>query len=229
MKIITGIEQGTLEWQELRRGKITGTKLCEVMGSDLDRTRLCAELIAEEGTEQTKAMRPTPEMERGTAEEVFARKAFEKKYAKKVEQVTMLISDEFAYFGVSPDGLIKDKKTKKYTEQIEIKNPNSSTLIMYKMANMVDGCILTKKHFLGIPQDYLWQVIASFLINEDLQKLHFVVYDARFIDDEHKMYVITVERDNEMLQSAMNEARESLKGFREQWLKVKDIVLPSNF
>lgn len=231
MKIIRGIDQGTLEWQQLRRGKITGTKLADVMGSPLDRLNLIAELIAEEGTEQTKAMRPTPEMERGQAEEVFARQAFADKYKKKVETATMLVSDQYPWLAVSPDGIIPDRKGKfaQYTEQIELKNPNSATMIKYKMANLVSGCPLSKKHFLGIPCDYQWQIVASFLVNDELKKMYFVVYDARFIDDEHKMYVVTVDRDNEDLQKAMIQAGVALESFREEWLATKEIVLPITF
>lgn len=235
MKIIKGVEQGTHEWMALRRGRVTGTKLQEVMGSPLERLKLMSELIAEEGTEQTKAFRPTAEMERGSAEEVFAIKAYEERYGKKVEKVTMIISDEFPWFGVSPDGLIcsygiiKDKKTKLYTEAIEIKNPNSSTMIMYKMGNLVPDCSLGKKHWLGIPLDYKWQVVGSFLVNPDLERLHFVVHDARFIDEDHKIYVVTVERDHPQLQEALTEARAALVSFREEWIKVRDIVLPASF
>ena len=186
MKIIKGIEQGSFDWLKMRQGMVTGTKLADVMGSPLDRYKLISELIAEEGTETLKTLRPTPEMERGSAEEVFAVKAYEAKYGKKVEKATMLISDDMPWFGVSPDGLVKDKKTKKYNHQIEIKNPNSSTMILYKMGNMIEGHPLAKKHFLGVPLDYQWQIVASFLVNEDLETMDFIVYDARFISDDHK-------------------------------------------
>ena len=73
MKIIN-CNQGTQEWIEARRCMITGTKLDSVMGTKLDQLMLACELIGEEATEQTKAFKATIEMERGTAEEVFARK-----------------------------------------------------------------------------------------------------------------------------------------------------------
>jgi hypothetical protein len=227
MRVIQGIEQGTSEWHALRRGRVTGTKLCDVMGTPLARLSLIAELIAEEGTEQTKAFRATPEMERGAAEEAFAIRAYEKKNGVKVEKATMLISDEFDWLGISPDGLVKENG--KYSEQLELKNPNSSTLILYKMANEVPNCPLAKKHFLGVPNDYKWQIVGSFLVNEDLERMRFVVYDARFINDTHKMYVVTIERSNPELQAALEEARRELIDFREEWLNYKDIVLPDNF
>lgn len=221
MIIIRDIEQGTKEWQDLRRGKITGTKLCDVMGTKAAYESLVAELIAEEGTEQIKVTRSTAAMERGTAEEVFARKAYADKFGVRVEQVTMLFSEKYPWLGVSPDGMVKDKKTKKYTGQIEIKNPESSTMISYRMGN--DLCEL------GIPKAYKWQVVQSFLVNKDLEWLDFVVYDARFIEDEHKMWVVRITDDNEALIEAMALAMGRLLPFRDYWNETRERVLPSNF
>lgn len=230
MKIIKDIEQGTQEWHELRRCKVTGTKLDDVMGTPLARLTLIAELIAEEGTEQSKILRPTLEMERGTAEEVFAVKKYESKSLKKIEKICMCISDDFEWFGYSPDGLIKDKSGK-YSEGIEVKNPDSKTLIFNKMVNMIPDLPISKskQSFLGIPPDYKWQVVASFLVNKEQQTLHFIIHDARFIDDEAKLYIIDVERNDPLLQEAMKEAEIALVQFRKDWLMYKEIVLPNNF
>lgn len=220
MIVITDIEQGTLEWQALRRGMVTGTKLCDVLGTPLARKKLISCLIAEEGTEQTKVIRASAEMERGVAEEIFAVKAFEHKFGKRVSRVTLCISEEFPWLACSPDGLIKDKKGR-YPEQLEVKNPDSATMISYRLGEgMCD---------LGVPKDYKWQVVDAFLVNEDLQRLHFVVYDARFIEEEHKMLVVVVERHSAVLQEAMQEAREALSSFRVEWMRCKELVLPSNF
>lgn len=230
MKVIKDIEQGTQEWHDLRRCKVTGTKLADVMGTPLARLKLIAELIAEEGTEQSKIIRPTLEMERGTAEEIFAIKKYQKKSLKKIEKICMCISDDFDWFGYSPDGLIKDKSAK-YSEGIEVKNPDSKTVIWNKMVNMIPELPIAKSNqsFLGIPPDYKWQVVASFMVNKDQQKLHFLIHDARFIDDDAKLYVITIDRNDPLLQEAMKEAGEELVRFRKDWLAYKEIVLPSNF
>ena len=109
MKVIKDIEQGSQEWHELRRGRITGTCLKDVMGTPELQLKLIAELIAEEGTEQSKITRPTPEMERGIAEEVFTIKRYEDKYKRKVEKVTICIHDDYNWLAYSPDGLVKEK------------------------------------------------------------------------------------------------------------------------
>lgn len=232
MLVINDIEQGTAEWHDARRCKISGTKLKKIMGTALNRFELIAELIAEEGTEQSNIMRPTQEMERGSAEEVFAIKLFEKQTGKKVEQVGLCVSEEFEWAVLSPDGLIKDAQGK-YSEAIEVKSPNSATLIKYRLANLLDqkatGLTASQTPFLGVPADYKWQVVHYFVVNQDLRKLHFVTYDERFIESDKKLYIVEVNWENEVLQEAINEAREALKKFRGTWLEWKELVLPSNF
>ena len=225
MQIITGIEQGSLEWHELRRGKVTGTCLADIMGSEQDRLKLIAELIAEEGTEQSKILKPTVEMERGIAEEIFTIKRYEDKFKVKVDRVTFCISDDFNWLAYSPDGLVKIVKG------IEIKNPDSKTMILYKMNNLVDGIKIppAKRPFCGIPQEYKWQVVCSFIVNKEQEDMDFIISDARFIEDEHKMYIINIKRDNPELQEAINQALEELPKFRQQWLRIKEIVLPIKF
>ncbi len=232
MQVIKNITQGTLEWHEARRMKITGTKLKSVMGTDLARFDLIAELIAEEGTESTKSFRATEEMDRGTQEEVFAIKLFEKQTGKKVDKIGLCKSDEFDFVTLSPDGLILGADFK-YTEAVEVKSPNSATVIKYKLANMIDPketkLTPSKKPFLGIPSEYKWQIVMYFLVNPDLRKLHFVTYDERFIEGAQKLYIVEVNWENEILQEAILDAKTALALFRVTWLKWKDVVLPTNF
>ena len=229
MKVIKDIEQGSQEWHELRRGKVTGTCLADVMGTPLARHQLIAELIAEEGTEQTKVLRPSVEMERGIAEEVFTIKRYEEKFSRKVEKVTICISDDYDWLAYSPDGLILENG--QYKRGLEVKNPDSKTMIFYKMTNLIPDIKLSasKTPFLGVPNEYKWQVVLSFIVNNQQEVLDFVISDARFIDDEAKMYVIEVRRDNPLLQQAIQEAETQLESFRKEWLKCKELVLLSNF
>lgn len=232
MKVIDNIEQGTQEWHEARRCKVSGTKLKDVMGTDLNRFDLIAELIAEKGTEQSKTFRATEEMERGSAEEVFAIKSFERQTGKKVTQVGMCVSDEHDWLTLSPDGLIMDAEGK-YSEAVEIKSPNSATVIKYKLANMIPQTetklIPSKQPFLGIPAEYKWQCVQYFIVNPDLRKLSFVAYDERFIDGNQKLYIVELNWENEVLQKAIFDAKKSLLEFRERWQKWEEIVLPTNF
>lgn len=244
---ISNFEQGTREWHEARRACITGTKLEAVMGSQLARVKLAADLIAEEGTEQSKNFRPTPEMERGTNEEPFAVKAYEAKTGRKVQHVGICTSQNRPWLKYSPDGLIPTKG--KFTRGIEIKNPNSDTRTFYKMLNEIGMEELglgrysavnknnpesrfvpsSDQPFLGIPADYKWQVVCGFLVVNEMEELDFICYDARFIDPEQRLYVVTVKRSDPLMQQALQEAEIALEQFRKDWLRWKQIVLPVSF
>lgn len=247
MKVIQ-IEQGSADWHALRRCTVTGTKLDAVMGTPQARVSLIAELIAEGGTEQTKRHHMSLEMERGHDEEVFALKLFEKQTGKKVTHGGMWRSDKYVYLACSPDGSIEEKNGD-ILEAVEVKNPDSKNKIFYQLTNMVGMEELglgtwsretaknpisvfkpsSKNPFLGIPPDYKWQCVDYFLVNEKLQRLHFVIHDARFIDADAKLDIITIERDDPELQTALKEVEEALVKFREDWMKWQEIVLPSKF
>ena len=229
MRVVTGIEQGTMEWHIERMKRVTATALEDVMGPESAQLALIAELIAEEATEQAKITRPTAEMERGNAEEGFAIKEFERQYGKKIDKATICIHDEWDWLAWSPDGLIKVGK--KYKEAVEVKNPDSKTGMLYRIYNMVAGVKIpkSKEPFLGVPADYKWQCVDAFIVNEDLEKLYFLVYDSRIINPENRLYVVVLTRDMPELQDAIAEAKERLVEFRSRWLEIRDKILPNNF
>jgi hypothetical protein len=246
MKILN-LEQGTQEWLDARRCMITGTRMDSVVGTPLDRLMLACELIAEEMSEQSKVMKVTPEMERGTAEEVFARQRFMSDTGKAVEEIGFCVSDEFDYVGVSGDGWIKNDGV--LSEAIEIKSPDTKTAVFYQLADKLAPEVIglgswskptkaepepvfkpsAKAPFLGIPSNYKSQVLTYFIVNENLKKLYFCVYDQRFVDDKSKMYIIEVNRDNELLQDAIKEYKEAIVSFRAFWLDCRKEVINDNF
>lgn len=230
MKVID-IEQGTMEWQTLRRCKITGTKLEDVMGTPLARMQLTAELIAEEATEQTKFVRPTEEMERGTNEEEFAIKLFEEQTKRKFKRGGVWLSEEYDFLAHSPDASFSNKKGE-ITEAVEVKNPDSKTAIFSRLANMIPqeetGLPKGRLPFLGVPPDYKWQCVNYFLVNPKLEKLHFLIHDARFIDPKAKLYAVTVVRGPD-IQEAVEQAQQALIEFRARWVTWKEIILPTEF
>ena len=246
MKIIE-CEQGTNAWLESRRCMITGTKLGDVMGTKLDKLMLICDLIGEEASEQSKAFKATAEMERGTLEEVFARKHFEKIKNKKVKEIGFCISDEFPWLGCSADGWIENKGI--LDEAIEIKSPDTKNAVFYRLETMFTAEELglgsysavtlknpdpvfkpsAKAPWLDIPSQYQWQTVNYFLVNENLKKMYFCIYDARFLDEESKMTIVEINRDNEILQDCLKEARQELIKFREMWIAYRDAIIKDNF
>lgn len=237
MKIIE-CEQGSPEWNGYRRNRITGRKLDKVMGGPVAQFGLICDLISEEATEQSKIIRASQEMERGNNEEPFAIKMFEEMTGKKVDRLGLCISDQADWLALSPDGFIKNKKGK-YTEALEIKSPDSSTAVYYKLTNLIpleelgmikkNGECTAAAPFCGIPSEYKWQVIHYFIVNEDLQTLHFGIYDGRFLNNEAQLYVVSVNRTDEQIRLAITDAQNELLLFREKWLKYREIILLDNF
>lgn len=230
------VEQGSPEWYEVRRGMVTGTRMDSVMGTSLERTMLACELIAEMvSTEQSDSFR-SGAMERGIEQEPLARKHFTDLTGKKVDEIGFCISDTHNYLGVSGDGWIANDKGI-YTEALEIKCPNTKTAIFYKISDKLGAEQLglgswsavtktnpesvfkpsAKAPFFGIPAEYKWQVVTYFMVNTDLEKLHFAVYDNRISQDKNKMHIVTVSR--EQLAPAITEAFAELETFREFWMK----------
>ena len=248
MIVLKDLEQGSEAWYKERLCSVTGSRAEGVFGTDLARVQLIAELIAEEGTEAAKITRATPEMERGTYEEAFALKLFEEKTGKTIEKVGICINDNLPWLKCSPDALIPDEKGE-YTEAVEVKSPDSKTATFYKMTNKIGMERLglgsysaisknnpvsvfkpsAKNPFLGVPADYKWQAVNYFLVNDKLQKLYFVIYDARFIEEEQKIEIIEVNRSDIEMQEAIREAEFELERFRRDWLEWRDIILPNNF
>ena len=244
MRVID-VEQGSQEWRKERLAKVTGTRMDSVMGSQLDQLMLACELIAEEATEQGAEFKATKPMVRGIEEEPFARKAFQEATGKKVEELGFCISDEYDYLGVSGDGWIKHKG--KYTEALENKSPDSKIAVFYTVCTEMPpeelglGSYSTvtktnpepvfkpsaKAAYYGIPAQYKWQVITYFVVNTDLQKLYFTVFDSRFIDDRAKLKIVEITR--EQVQNEIDEAVKELVKFREFWLKLRGIIIKDDF
>lgn len=200
MKIIR-IEQRSPEWNDMRRGKVTGTILSRVLGGKKTRESAFYEILAGRITE-SDGYDDESAMARGTRLESEARSLFEKKTGKKVEQVGFVIADWHPNVGYSPDGLIKVGK--KYLEDIEIKCLSS--------ANHVRA-MLTKK----VPDDYLEQIIIGFMVNDEMKRRHVVFYDPRITVKPY--FVITIDREE------VADRVEEYTGLVKEFLKELDVPL----
>jgi len=245
MKVYKDLTQGSEIWSSMRRGKVTGTRLEQLMGTPLARTQLIAELIAEYASEQTKTFKTTTEMEWGNEQEEIAVKAFESKNKVTVDRnVGFIISDKYDWLGFSPDGVLLDGK-----EMIEIKNPDTKTNMFYRLTNIIGMQELglgtwskptkvnpestfspsSKEPFCGIPADYKYQVLCGFLVNEICERIHFLVHDSRILDEEQKLYTVIVERNNPKVQDELKLIEEELIRFRLDWIKWEEAIMPTNF
>jgi hypothetical protein len=153
-------EQGSAEWNSLRAGKLTGSKLHGIVVKRGTKKKIgFYELMAdrlsvpEEGSESP--------LDLGVRLESFALELFSKEIGKEIDTVGFCVSDDNPDIALSPDGLINGGK-----EAVEIKCLSSANHL--------------KVHFEQEVPDENWeQVLQYFIVIKELQTLHFVCYDPR--------------------------------------------------
>ena len=136
--------QGSVEWLKARAGKVTGSRIKDVLaqiksGEAASRRDYRVELVCEILTGE-----PTPQgfisrdMEWGTANEPFARGAVEVARGYMVDQVGFVLHPTMDRAGVSPDGLVNWMAGDEAPEGIvEIKCPKTATHLGYILAGVV--------------------------------------------------------------------------------------------
>jgi putative phage-type endonuclease len=130
--------QGSQAWFEARSGKVTASRICDVMnflkkgGEGADRRNYRAQIVAEllTGAPDMNGYL-SPYMEHGTEQEPFARAAYEIQTGNSVEQLGFVVHPSIARAGASPDGLVGEDGA------IEIKCPKTETHIRWLLAGIV--------------------------------------------------------------------------------------------
>lgn len=179
------ISQRTDEWFHIRKGKITGTTLKAIMGTPKARQDAMYEIIGERltiGVESESGEENA--MDRGTRLEPEAVAAFEFETGNKVDIIGFAEDDDNPMIANSPDGLIGDD------EAIEVKCMGGKNHAKVWITN-------------EIPEEYFWQSIQYFVVNNKLQKLYFVAYNPDI--PVHPLHIIELERRN--IESEIKTAR----------------------
>ena len=122
------LEQGSQEWLLARCGKVTASRVADIMaktksGYSASRGNYMAELVCERLTGVPTDTFKSAAMEWGTAQEPHARAAYEAVGGVLVEEVGFVPHPSIPDAGASPDGLVKDNGL------IEIKCPYTATHI----------------------------------------------------------------------------------------------------
>lgn len=201
------IKQGTPEWHDARRGKITGTGFAKVLSKRGDtRKNYMRQLVLERKTGITAETFTNEAMEWGTLTEPKARAYYETQTGYKVKQVGFIdINSNYAitpeiefdrYVGVSPDGLIGDGGI------VEIKCPNTATHLEYIAKN-----VMVKKYLPQV-QGILWVTGRVWC--------DFVSFDPRV--EKQPFYYIQVARDQDFIDNLAKE----VALFIDEMIKMKD-------
>ena len=178
MNTIRTMEQGSVEWHSMRLGKVTASRIKDVMSngrggapSKTSETYMM-DLIAERLTGESKPFFESDAMKWGTETEGQARAMFELREGLEVEEVAFIEHSEF--IGMSPDGLIGDDAL------LEVKCPNTSTQIKRALTDNYSA-------------DY-WAQIQMQLWVSERKHCYFLSFDPR-LDCEAGYLLEVVDRD----------------------------------
>jgi putative phage-type endonuclease len=177
------IEQGTPEWFAQRLGKVTASRISDIIaktktGVSASRGNYLAQLVAERLTGQTADSFKSGAMQHGTETEPQARMAYEAETGLMVSEVAMIEHQTIAMSGASPDGLVGEDGL------VEIKCPNTSTHIATLLADKAPS---------GYIPQMQWQMACT-----GRQWVDFVSFDPRMPEDM-QLFIKRVPRDNALI------------------------------
>lgn len=136
MKILD-FPQGSAEWLAARAGKVTASKVSDVLakiktGEAAARRDYKAQLVAEIlcGTPQESGF-INAEMQWGTEQEPFGRSAYEVAREVMVDQVGLVLHPRIERAAASPDGLVGTEGL------VEVKAPKTATHLQYVLGGVV--------------------------------------------------------------------------------------------
>lgn len=135
--------QGTPEWFAARLGKVTASRVADVIaktktGYSTSREKYMVELALERITGTRQEGYTNAAMQWGTENEPLARAAYEARTGAIVEEVGLIGHPQIAMAGASPDGLVGSDG------QIEIKCPESATHVRTLTSGKPEGKYLTQ-------------------------------------------------------------------------------------
>lgn len=148
--------QRSIEWHELKHGKIGGTLSKGLfVKSDTLLIEILSQIVEDYEAEDSYI---SYDMQRGIDLEPYALDALSNEIFVKFTTPGFLQSTSIPILGISPDGLSEDD-----TIGVEIKCPAAKKHTATILAN-------------EIPSDNIHQVLHSFTVNPKLEKMYFVSY-----------------------------------------------------
>ena len=177
---MTDFEQGSADWHQIRLGKVTASRVADVIaktktGWGAGRANYAAQLVAERLTGNVSESYSNAAMAWGTEQEPEARLAYEFRTDLEVEQIAFVPHPVIAMSGASPDGLVGDDGL------VEIKCPNVATHI----DTLLGGAIPAKYQ-----TQMLWQLACT-----GRQFCDFVSFDPR-MPEEMRLFIKRLDRDD---------------------------------
>jgi putative phage-type endonuclease len=159
--MIEMMEQGTDAWFEARIGKVTASRVADVIaktktGYSATRDNYMAQLVCERLTKQKAEGFTNAAMQHGTETEPLARLSYEVAQNVLVDEVGFVPHPSIEMAGASPDGLVGDDGL------LEIKCPNTATHIETLLSQTVPGKYNTQMQFQMACTGRKWCDFVSF-------------------------------------------------------------------
>jgi putative phage-type endonuclease len=195
---IHNIEQGSPEWFDIRKGKLTASKAQAIASNSKGLETLCYELLAEKYSSAVWESYSNDDMERGKLLEEQAREMYELETGNKIEKIGFVETDE--YTGCSPDGFIgKDGL-------IEIKCKKDTTYFRAIIEEKIDT-------------GYEWQVQMQLLLT-GRKWVDFVDYNPNY---KKSMNITRIKADKDMqdkITKGLEAGRKMLKEIEKKYLTI---------
>lgn len=173
------LQQGTDAWISARMGKVTASRVADVIaktksGYSTSRKNYAVELALERITGRRQESFSSAAMAWGTEQEPNARAAYEMHCGMLVEEVGLIDHPTIPMAAASPDGLVGTRGL------LECKCPNSATHLETILSDKPDPRYLPQMH---------WQMACT-----GREWVDFVSFDPRFPESK-QLFVRRVERD----------------------------------
>jgi len=199
------MEQRTQEWFEARLGKVTASRVADIVGKTksgykASRANYMAQLVCERLTGRQGESYQNAAMVWGTEQEPAARGAYEARAGLLVQEVGFVSHPTIQDAGASPDGLIGEDGL------VEIKCPNTATHI----ETMLEG--VAPSHYNTQMQ---WQMACT-----ERKWCDFVSFDPR-MPENMQLFIYRVHRDAEIINELEREVEKFLSELDK---KVRDLT-----
>ncbi len=190
------MEQRSAEWFAHRTGRVTASRIADVMaqtktGPGAAAKNYAADLVAEHLTGERRDSFTNAAMQWGTEQEPAARAAYEFMHDATVVEVGFIDHPRIAFAGCSPDGLVGD------LGMVEIKCPNTATHIETLLGGAIKGEYLKQMQFQMACSGRDW--------------CDFVSYDPR-LPAEMQLFVTRVFRNDDIIAEIEAAVSDFLRG-----------------
>jgi len=208
------IEQRTDEWFQQRLGKVTASRISDVIaktktGVSTSRQNYLIQLVSERLTGKKGDSFVNQAMLDGIEREGLARELYMQTRGVSVTEVGFFDHPIIKNSGASPDGAVNAEEDGKYAGLIEIKCPIETTHTNTLMSKSVPS-----KY---IPQ-IQWQMAS---VSPNVKWCDFISYNPNF-PDTMQLFVARVERDNDYIAELEAEVIKFLDEVDQTILKLKE-------